>query len=163
MQAKNEDRAPYVVTPAHQSDDWIIGQALAILESRMRMPADLLGSPDATKAYLKIKLAGLQHEVFGILWLDAHNRLIEDTLLFRGTTTQTSVYPREVAKEALKHNAVSCIVYHNHPSGTTTPSTADEMLTQKLKTTLEVIDVRLIDHIIVGGVESSSFAERGLL
>lgn len=124
----------------------------------------LLGAPAAVRDWLRLKLAQLPHEVFIVLWLDAQNRLIADEELFRGTLTQTSVYPREVVKQALRHNAAAVIFAHNHPSGATEPSHADNLLTQALKQALALIDVRLVDHFIVAGhAPPLSFAERGLL
>ena len=125
---------------------------------------DLLGSPSAVRDWLRLKLGGLPHEVFGALWLDARNRLIAWDELFRGTLTQASVYPREVVKQALAHNAVAAILAHNHPSGLAEPSAADERLTRSLKEALALVDVRVVDHFIIAGRATPlSFAERGLL
>lgn len=123
-----------------------------------------LSSPQAVRDWLRLSLGGLQHEVFVALWLDAQNRLIATEELFRGTLTQTSVYPREVVKRALACNAGSVILAHNHPSGLAEPSTADQMLTSTLKQTLGLIDVKVLDHFIVtSGTEPFSFAEHGLI
>lgn len=125
---------------------------------------DLLSSPGAARDWLKLKLGGLAHEVFGALWLDAQNRLIAWDELFRGTLTQTSVYPREIVKQALARNAAAVILAHNHPSGLTEPSSADELLTRNLKESLALVDVRVLDHLIVAGRATPlSFAERGLI
>jgi DNA repair protein RadC len=125
---------------------------------------DLMSSPGAARDWLKLKLGGLSHEVFGALWLDAQNRLIGWDELFRGTLTQTSVYPREVVKQALTRNAAAVILAHNHPSGLTEPSAADETLTRNLKEALGLVDVRVLDHFIVAGrAVPLSFAERGLV
>jgi DNA repair protein RadC len=125
---------------------------------------DIFSSPGAARDWLKLKLGGLNHEVFGALWLDAQNRLIGWDELFRGTLTQTSVYPREVVKQALARNAAAVILAHNHPSGLTEPSAADEVLTRCLKEALALIDVRVLDHFIVAGRATPlSFAERGLI
>ena len=114
--------------------------------------------------YLKAHLAPLRHEVFFALWLDAQNRLLVGEELFRGTLTQTSVYPREVVKRALAHNAAAVILAHNHPSGVADPSSADERLTRELKQALALVDVKVLDHFIVAGNASPlSFAERGCL
>lgn len=121
-------------------------------------------TPDAVRDWLRLALAPLQHEAFLALWLDAQNRLIADDELFRGTLTQTSVYPREVVKRALARNAAAVILAHNHPSGVAEPSAADRLLTQSLKQALALVDVRLVDHFIVAGMAPPlSFAERGLL
>ena len=122
-----------------------------------------LNSPAAVRDYLRLKLQVLPHEVFVVLFLDAQNRVIGSEELFRGTLTQTSVYPREVVKRALHHNAGAVIFAHNHPSGVAEPSHADETLTQALKQALALIDVRVLDHFIVAGSGVLSFAERGLL
>lgn len=125
---------------------------------------DALASPQAVRDWLRLSLGNLQHEVFVALWLDAQNRLIASEELFRGTLTQTSVYPREVVKRALAHNAGAVILAHNHPSGLAEPSRADEVLTSSLKQALALIDVKVLDHFIVtGGTTPLSFAERGLI
>ncbi len=125
---------------------------------------DALASPQAVRDWLRLALGNLQHEVFVALWLDAQNRLIVSEELFRGTLTQTSVYPREVVKRALVHNAGAVILAHNHPSGLAEPSRADEALTSSLKQALALIDVKLLDHFIVtGSADPLSFAERGLI
>jgi DNA repair protein RadC len=122
-----------------------------------------LGSPQAVRDYLRLRLQSLEHEVFVGVFLDAQNRLLAIEDLFRGTLTQTSVYPREVVKRALKHNAASLIFAHNHPSGIAEPSRADEMLTQTLKQALALVDVKVLDHFVIGSGSALSFAERGLL
>jgi len=122
-----------------------------------------LGSPQAVRDYLRLRLQALEHEVFVGVFLDAQNRLLAIEDLFRGTLTQTSVYPREIVKRALSHNAASLIFAHNHPSGIAEPSRADEMLTQTLKQALALVDVKVLDHFIVGSGSALSFAERGLL
>ena len=124
---------------------------------------DNLSSPYAVRDYLRLLLEHRPVEVFVGLFLDAQNRLISAQELFSGTLTQTSVYPREVVKSALRHNAASVIFAHNHPSGVAEPSRADEVLTQALKQALALIDVRVLDHFIVGQASTLSFAERGLL
>jgi DNA repair protein RadC len=125
---------------------------------------DALASPQAVRDWLRLSLGSLQHEVFIALWLDSQNRLIASEELFNGTLTQTSVYPREVVKRALAHNAGAVILAHNHPSGLAEPSRADEVLTSSLKQALALIDVKLLDHFIVtGSANPLSFAERGLI
>ena len=124
---------------------------------------DALSSPTAVRDYLRLLLAERQHEVFVAVFLDAQNRVIATDELFRGTLTQTSVYPREVVKTALRHNAAGVILAHNHPSGVAEPSQSDQMLTETLKRALAMIDVRVLDHFIVGRGAAYSFAERGLL
>lgn len=125
---------------------------------------DALASPQAVRDWLRLYLGNLQHEVFVALWLDAQNRLIASEELFNGTLTQTSVYPREVVKRALAHNAGAVILAHNHPSGLAEPSRADEVLTSSLKQALALVDVKVLDHFIVtGNAAPLSFAERGLI
>jgi DNA repair protein RadC len=120
-------------------------------------------SPTAVKEYVRLQLAERDHEVFTVLFLDAQSRLIRLEEMFRGTLTQTSVYPREVLKRALDLQAASVIFAHNHPSGAAEPSRADEFLTQTLKSALALVDVRVLDHLVVGRGMVTSFAERGLL
>ena len=145
-------------------------QLQAVLEMSRRALAEamkqdsLLNTPDTVRDYLRLHLAGLRHEVFFALWLDAQNRLIAAEELFRVTLTQASVYPREVVKKALAHNAAAVVLAHNHPSGVAEPSSADSQLTRELKQALALVDVRVLDHFIVAGTASPlSFAERGLL
>ena len=125
---------------------------------------DTFSSPGQVRDWLRLKLATRQNEVFMALWLDAQNRLLKAEELFAGTLTQTSVYPREVVKKALGHNAAAVILAHNHPSGVAEPSRADELLTKALKDALAMVDVKVLDHFIVAGNSPPlSFAERGLL
>jgi DNA repair protein RadC len=124
---------------------------------------DTLGSPAAVREYLRITLAQRDHEVFMVLFLDAQNQVIEPEEMFRGTLTQTSVYPREVVKRGLALNAAAVILAHNHPSGVAEPSRADELLTQSLRQALALVDIRVLDHIVIAGSNAVSFAERGLL
>ncbi|HWP11611.1 MAG TPA: DNA repair protein RadC [Ramlibacter sp.] len=124
---------------------------------------EVFSSPGAVKQYLQLHLAARAHEVFAVLFLDAQNRLVAMDELFRGTLTQTSVYPREVVLRALRHEAASVVLAHNHPSGTVQPSRADEALTQTLKAALALVDVRVLDHVIVAPGDALSMAEKGLL
>ena len=125
--------------------------------------ASALASPQAVRDYLRLSLGGRPHEVFVVLYLDAQHRVLATEELFRGTLTQTSVYPREVVKAALAANAAAVIFAHNHPSGVAEPSQADELLTRSLKDALGLVDVKVLDHFIVAGNRALSFAERGLL
>lgn len=145
---------------AYETD--LINQALALLACEV-VAKDTLADPQAVKDYLRLKLAPKDHEVFAVVFLDCQNRVICTEEMFRGTLTQTSVYPREVVKAALTHNAAGVILAHNHPSGSAQPSRADEMLTQALKAALALIDVRVMDHFVVTSTEIVSFAERGLM
>ena len=122
-----------------------------------------LTSPGAVRDYLRLALGGRPHEVFVCLWLDAQHRVIDFEEPFRGTLTQTSVYPREIVKAALARNAAAVIFAHNHPSGAAQPSQADELLTRNLKEALALVEVKVLDHFIVAGNQAISFAERGLL
>jgi DNA repair protein RadC len=124
---------------------------------------DTLASPDAVRDYLRLTLGALPYEAFLALFLDSQNRLLAARELFRGTLAQTSVYPREVVKAALAHNAAAVIFAHNHPSGVAEPSRADELLTAALKQALALVDIRTLDHFIVAGQRVVSFAERGLV
>ncbi|AJP48578.1 DNA repair protein [Rugosibacter aromaticivorans] len=142
--------------------DEVLAAARRVLAGQMRN-CEVLSSPEVVRDFLRVKLGLLEHEVFAVLALDVQNRLIDYVELFRGTVSQTSVYPREVVKEALVRNAAALILVHNHPSGATEPSRADELLTQALKTALALVDIKLLDHLIVAGGDILSFAERGLL
>ena len=144
-------------------------EIVAVLELARRAMAQQLqertvfADPDAIKHYLKLHLAARSHEVFAVIFLDAQNRLLSMEELFRGTLTQTSVYPREVVVRALHHQASAVVLAHNHPSGSVQPSRADEALTQTLKAALALVDVRVLDHIIVAPGQALSMAEKGLL
>jgi DNA repair protein RadC len=144
-------------------------ELLAVMEMARRSMSDNLRtqpvftSPQLVKDYLQMRLGSLPHEVFAVLFLDAQQKLIACEELFRGTLTQTSVYPREVVKRSLELNAASVILAHNHPSGALEPSRADELLTQTLKSSLNLVDVRVLDHLVVSRHGALSFAERGLI
>jgi DNA repair protein RadC len=122
-----------------------------------------LTSPGAVRDYLRLAIGAREHEVFVCIWLDAQHRVIEIDVPFRGTLTQTSVYPREIVKAALGFNAAAVIFAHNHPSGAAQPSQADELLTRSLKEALALVDVKVLDHFVVAGHQAISFAERGLV
>lgn len=124
---------------------------------------DALSNPDETRAYVTARLRGHAHEVFACLFLDNRHRIISFDELFHGTIDGTSVHPREVVKRALSHNAAAVILAHNHPSGVAEPSTADELITRSLKDALALVDIRVLDHLIIGDGQAVSFAERGLL
>lgn len=124
---------------------------------------DLLTSPDLVRQYLSAQLRHQPSEVFAVLFLDNQNRLITYEELFFGTIDGASVYPREVVRRAMNHNAAAVILAHNHPSGVAEPSQADQRITQRLQAALELIDVRVLDHMVVGDLEVVSFAERGLM
>jgi DNA repair protein RadC len=144
-------------------------QLQAVLEMSRRalneemQRGDALNSPRAVRDYLQLLLSGRAQEIFVVLFLDTQHRVIATEELFYGTLSQTSVYPREVVKRALAHNAAAVILAHNHPSGVAEPSQADQHLTQALKQALALVDVRVLDHFIVAGGRMHSFAETGLL
>ena len=125
--------------------------------------SDALTSPGAVRDYLRLAIADREHEVFVCLWLDAQHRVLACEEMFRGTLTQTSVYPREVVKAGLRANAAAVIFAHNHPSGAAQPSRADELLTRNLKDALALVEIKVLDHFVVAGSQTLSFAERGLL
>lgn len=141
----------------------VVERALAILGSRLREPGHVLTCPDAAKDYLALHLGAEQCERFAVLYLDAQSSAVAYECHFTGTLTQTSVYPREIVRAALQHQAASVVLAHNHPSGSLKPSAADRALTECLKQSLALVDVRVLDHIIVGGKGAFSFAENGLM
>lgn len=166
LTVRTEDHPPYIITRVQRSgtaEDAILTEALRILAARLSRTGHTFDSPQAVKSYCMLELGGLEHEVFAVLFLDSQHRLIEFRRMFAGTLTQTSVYPREVVKAALATNAGAVILVHNHPSGATEPSRADEFLTSTLKSALALVDVRVIDHLVVGAHGCTSFAERGLI
>jgi DNA repair protein RadC len=163
-----EAQVAYVAAPdpadlKRQREDATIRHALSILERRMRAPGELLGSPEAAGSYLRLSIGAREHEVFVVLFLDVKNRVVASEEMFRGSLTQTSVHPREVVKTALRHNANSVLLSHNHPSGTPDPSEADLHMTRAVREALALVDVRVLDHIIVTASSSYSFAEHGQL
>lgn len=167
MKARTDTPAEYVVRRKPLkgiSDEEILSYAADILLKRvLRQDGIALTSPETVKTYLRTAIGVLEHEVFVALWLDAKHRVLKIEELFRGTLSQTNVYPREVVKSALRVNAAAVIFAHNHPSGVSDPSRADELLTRSLKDSLFLVDVRVLDHLIVTVGEVVSFAERGLL
>ena len=157
----NETTKAYTTTRPVTADE-IVATALDILA--VRLPhTDALTNPEAVKNYLATQFAELEHEVFACLFLDNRHRVIRYEEMFRGTIDGCSVHPREVVKAALSANAAAVILAHNHPSGVAEPSRADTQLTRRLTDALALVDVRILDHLVVGGAETVSFAERGLL
>lgn len=142
--------------------DEVLQAAQEVLLARVH-GGDVLASPQAVRDFLRVKLGTLAHEMFAVVHLDSQNRVIDYVEMFRGTVSQTSVYPREVVRESMMRNSAALLLVHNHPSGSTQPSKADEMLTQTLKTALALVDVRVLDHLIVAGNDILSMAERGLM
>ncbi|MCY1372778.1 hypothetical protein D9M69_600100 [compost metagenome] len=153
-----DEHGRYLPATAEQ----ILAAARKVIEQKVQR-GEAFTSPELVKEYLIAKLAGFEHEVFAALFLDAKHHLIQYVEMFRGTIDSASVYPREVVKEALRMNAAAVILVHNHPSGPLEPSQADKVITQRLKEALALVDVRSLDHIIVAGQRTVSFAEGGLL
>ena len=144
------------------SGEHIISEALSVLDEKIKRQCNI-GSTDDAKALVALRLGALRHEVFAVIFLDSQNRIIDYREMFRGTLTQASVYPREIVRESLELNAAALIVAHNHPSGVTEPSAADQSLTRVIKSTMALVDVRLLDHLIVGAGRVFSFAEAGMI
>lgn len=166
--AKSEDQVPYVVNVSKTStdeEDAVIAHAFRILESRFRSQerTTTLSDPTTVKQFCCMCMQGLEHEEFMVMFLNTQNQLIDHEVMFRGTLTQTSVYPREVVKAALKLNASAVMFCHNHPSGSVDPSKADLSLTQTLKAALALVEVRVLDHLVVSGPRATSMAETGMM
>ena len=141
----------------------LIDRAIRCLEAKYRVSQNTLTSPEATRDYLKLRLDGVPYEVFAVLLLDNRHRVLRYVELFRSTIDGASVHPREVVRLVMESNAAAVIFAHNHPSGMAEPSQADLRITQRLKDSLALVDVRVLDHIVVGEGEGVSLAERGLL
>ena len=166
MQAQSEDPAIYKVTHTAYERSGLVQRALDAMRAESVSNRELFDSPRAVRDFLTLwngRHADQFIERFSAMFLDSQNRLIEIEELFKGTLTQTSVYPREVVRAALRHNAAGVILTHNHPSCNTRPSRADESITQALKSALALVDVRVLDHIITSGDQSASMAELGLV
>lgn len=148
---------------ASQHEDWIIRQAIALLEQRIFKAGPMLNDPAAVRDYLHLKLVGEPNEVFAVVFLDSQHHVLAYEPLFKGSVDQTSVYPRVVVQRALALNASAVILAHQHPSAVTEPSSADRALTDRLKVALALVDVRVLDHFIIGKGNPYSFAESGLL
>lgn len=151
-------------TARREREDRTIARAWRILEKRAKYERKAIGSPQAARDYLRLRLEALEREEFWCVWLDCQHRPIEAEQMFVGTLTQASVFPREIVKRALQLNAAAVILAHNHPSGNAEPSDADIALTKALKHALALVDVKVLDHFIIGTEPAPlSFAERGLL
>lgn len=157
-----ENTGFYIAVRAIEPEE-ILAQARRIAEERLSTRSALLSCPELTKSYLIAMLAAYEHEVFACIFLDNRHRVITYEEMFRGTIDGSTVHPREVVKAALRVNAAAVILAHNHPSGVPEPSQADLHLTRRLREALGLVDVRVLDHIVVGIPEAVSFAERGLL
>jgi DNA repair protein RadC len=170
MPKKNTEQFALILEPDRtrrpeltEEDRNLIERAIRCLEARYLVARDALTSPEATRDYLKLRLDGVPYEVFAGLFLDNRHRVISYQELFRGTIDGASVHPREVVRAALRVNAAAIIFAHNHPSGVAEPSQSDLRITQRLKEALALVDVRVLDHFIVGEGNGTSLAERGLL
>lgn len=159
-QVAAEEAKPYAAPDRFLAARELLRRAL---EETMKDPGEHLSSPEAVKSYLRLFLGGQEYESFVAIWLDAQNRLITSMEMFRGTTTQTSVYPRELVRTGLKLNASAVLFAHNHPSGSVEPSRADEVLTSQLRQALGLVDIKVLDHFIVTDTSILSFAESGLI
>jgi DNA repair protein RadC len=153
---------PNGLSVSREEDDAVIEKARQILKRRVRRSA-VLDSPNKSRDYFCLEVGDFEHEVFCVLFLDTQNRIIANEKMFRGTIDGASVYPREIVKACLRHNSSAVIFCHNHPSGVCEPSSADRRITERLTSALALIDVRVLDHLIVSGGDSYSFAESGLI
>ncbi|RLA61248.1 MAG: DNA repair protein RadC [Epsilonproteobacteria bacterium] len=164
---KTEDQPIYQnnaeLLPEIEREEIVLRQARLILAKRLKQHDFKASDGNLVKEYLMLNIVEKEREVFGCLFLNNQHRLIKDEILFRGTIDGASVYPREVVKDALMCNAAAVIFYHNHPSGLDEPSQADKHITERLKKALATVDIRALDHFIVAGMETYSFAEHGLI
>ncbi|MCE3115149.1 DNA repair protein RadC [Enterobacter sp. ASE] len=158
-----EQQLPLFACELAPADQQTVRKALILLECQLREPGASFTSSHAVRDWLRLHLAPLEREALSVLWLDNQHRLIAHDTLFMGTINTITVHPREVVKAGLKHNAAAAVLAHNHPSGEAEPSHADRQITTRLKQALELVDIRLLDHLVVGGMEIVSFAERGWL
>lgn len=158
-----EHQLPLFARELALADQQKVREVLILLECQLREPGAVFTSSSSVRDWLRLQLATLDHEAFTVLWLDNQHRLTAHDTLFLGTINSITVHPREVVKAGLKHNAAAAILAHNHPSGEAEPSDADRRITARLKQALELVDIRLLDHLVVGGMEITSFAERAWL
>lgn len=158
-----EQQLPLFACELAPTDQQTIRTALTLLECQLREPGAAFTSSSSVRDWLRLQLATLDREAFTVLWLDNQHRLISHDTLFLGTINSITVHPREVVKAGLHHNAAAAILAHNHPSGEAEPSQADRLITGRLQQALELVGIRLLDHLVVGGMEIVSFSERGWL
>ena len=158
-----EQQLPLFACELAPTDQQTIRTALTLLECQLREPGAAFTSSSSVRDWLRLQLATLDREAFTVLWLDNQHRLIAHDTLFLGTINSITVHPREVVKSGLKNNAAAAVLAHNHPSGEAEPSQADRLMTERLKQALDLVDIRLLDHLVVGGMEITSFADRGWL
>lgn len=158
-----EQQLPLFARELPSADQLTVRKALTLLEGQLREPGASFTSSNAVRDWLRLHLATQERESLMVLWLDNQHRLITCDTLFLGTINSITVHPREVVKVGLHHNAAAALLAHNHPSGEAEPSQADRLITGRLKQALELVDIRLLDHLVVGGMDIVSFAERGWL
>lgn len=158
-----EQQLPLFACELAPTDQQTIRTAMTLLECQLREPGAAFTSSSSVRDWLRLQLATLDREAFTVLWLDNQHRLIDHDTLFLGTINSITVHPREVVKSGLKNNAAAAVLAHNHPSGEAEPSQADRLMTERLKQALDLVDIRLLDHLVVGGMDIVSFAERGWL
>ena len=158
-----EQQLPLFAAELPASAQHTIREALTLLERQLREPGALFTSSHAVRDWLRLQLASLEREEFTALFLDNQHRLIAHETLFTGTINHTQVHPREVVKAGLKHNCAAVIVAHCHPSGVAEPSNADRQVTTRIQQALDLVDIRLLDHLVIGGMDITSFAEKGWL
>ncbi|HEJ7912153.1 TPA: DNA repair protein RadC [Serratia marcescens] len=158
-----EQQLPLFARELAPADQQIVREALTLLECQLREPGASFTSSSSVRDWLRLQLASLEREEFTALFLDNQHRLIAHETLFTGTINHTQVHPREVVKAGLKHNCAAVIVAHCHPSGLAEPSKADRQVTTRIQHALDLVDIRLLDHLVVGGMEIVSFSERGWL
>ncbi|HGN9109613.1 TPA: DNA repair protein RadC [Enterobacter hormaechei] len=158
-----EQQLPLFACELAPTDQQTIRTAMTLLECQLREPGAPFTSSSSVRDWLRLQLATLDREAFTVLWLDNQHRLIAHDTLFLGTINSITVHPREVVKSGLKNNAAAAVLAHNHPSGEAEPSQADRLITERLKQALDLVDIRLLDHLVVGGMDIVSFAERGWL
>ncbi|EAS6351347.1 DNA repair protein RadC [Salmonella enterica] len=158
-----EKQLPLFAATLPLSAQQTIREALTLLEHQLREPGAAFTSTQAARDWLRLRMAGLEREEFMVLYLNNQHQLLAHETLFTGTVNRTEVHPREVVKAALKHNAAAVIVAHCHPSGLAEPGQADRQITERLRQALNLVDIRLLDHLVVGGMDIVSFAEHGWL
>jgi len=163
LKAGHTAKAKTGASPMNKKEKDVINSALSILDKHLRVVDFTASEPSVVKNYLRLRLELVEREIFAVLFLDNAHQLIDYTEMFTGTINEAPVYPREVAKRALILNAAAVILAHNHPSGLVDPSQSDRDITSRLKETLSLFEISVLDHIIVGKGKTSSFAERGLL
>lgn len=151
------------IKDTQKAEQCILELAASIREKRYTYNKQSLTSPADTRQFLIARCAHLEQERFGVIWMDSQHQVLSVETLFNGTVDSAAVYPREVVKSGLKVNAAAGIIFHNHPSGIAEPSNADKMITDRLVKALGVVDIRILDHMVVGGLTVVSFAERGLI